>query len=365
MRKKIGLLACLTTIAIMSTGITTIASTPIGVLVNSKAISFDVEPNMVDDRVLVPVRGVFEALGCEVGWDNENRKVIIVQKKEVDGVEVESVISLFIDKPELYKDDVVMAEMDVPAKIYEDRTFVPVRAISEMLDADVDWDNDNRNVIIITPEYKAAIENADKEDFYKILVRQGELVLMEAVCNVTNGYFFSDELNEIIKEKLRGYSKEWITDNQVLSQESYKESPEKFETFTFTGDFAPTQDDRGYLSMVFTGVSKHNGQENTMTKSVTFDNTTYEEKTIKDIIPDLTDEEWEDFYIKSFMGIVNQASSYFYGNTEELLRSNLDNIGFYLTPDEVVFYMPRGIIGKDTLGDISFGVPFSYKPLEH
>jgi hypothetical protein len=39
-------------------------------------------------------------------------------------------------------------EIDVPAMITDDRTFVPVRAVSESFGCDVDWDGETKTVII-------------------------------------------------------------------------------------------------------------------------------------------------------------------------------------------------------------------------
>ncbi|MCL2838318.1 MAG: copper amine oxidase N-terminal domain-containing protein [Oscillospiraceae bacterium] len=43
-----------------------------------------------------------------------------------------------------------IAGMDVPAQIINDRTFVPLRFISEFFGATVEWDEDTQTVIITT-----------------------------------------------------------------------------------------------------------------------------------------------------------------------------------------------------------------------
>lgn len=50
---------------------------PIKLIVNDKIISPDVTPQIINDRVMVPVRWVAEALGATVEWDEENRTVSI------------------------------------------------------------------------------------------------------------------------------------------------------------------------------------------------------------------------------------------------------------------------------------------------
>ena len=48
------------------------AEEQISVLLDGRSVAFDVLPAMINDRTMVPVRAIFEALGAEVDWDDEN-----------------------------------------------------------------------------------------------------------------------------------------------------------------------------------------------------------------------------------------------------------------------------------------------------
>lgn len=111
----------------------------ISVSVNKKILAFDQPPVIIDDRTLVPLRAIFEALGAVVEWDPSTRTV-----KAERG---DTKISLVIDTNIIKKNDTDI-EIDVPAKIINDRTMVPVRSISESLGASVDWDPVVRMVMI-------------------------------------------------------------------------------------------------------------------------------------------------------------------------------------------------------------------------
>ena len=87
-------------------------------------------PQNINGRVYVPLRVVSEGLGHSVSWDNATRTVIASR----NGVD----IRLTIGQNILYKNGQAIA-LDVPAKIMNDRTMVPVRAIAEAFSADVDW----------------------------------------------------------------------------------------------------------------------------------------------------------------------------------------------------------------------------------
>ncbi|MBQ7039127.1 MAG: leucine-rich repeat protein [Clostridia bacterium] len=113
----------------------------IKVLVDGVRVSFDQHPVIVNDRTLVPLRAIFEALGAEVGWDHES--MTATAKK--DGTE----ISVTIGSEVLIRNGTETA-LDSPAIIVNSRTMVPVRAISEAFGNQVSWNADEREVIIST-----------------------------------------------------------------------------------------------------------------------------------------------------------------------------------------------------------------------
>jgi hypothetical protein len=51
----------------------------IRIVVNGNEVSSDVPPQIVDGRVLVPLRTVAEALGAQVNWDAASQSVIVTQ----------------------------------------------------------------------------------------------------------------------------------------------------------------------------------------------------------------------------------------------------------------------------------------------
>ena len=111
----------------------------ISVLVNNTPATFDQPPIIEDGRTLVPLRAIFSALGAEVNWDADTRTVTAFKNN--------TQISLTIDSDKLYVNGAVIT-LDVPAKIVNDRTLVPVRAVSEGLNCSVAWDGASRTVYI-------------------------------------------------------------------------------------------------------------------------------------------------------------------------------------------------------------------------
>lgn len=113
----------------------------VSVLVNGESLSFDAPAQIVQDRVLVPMRAIFEKLGARISWDGDTQ-TITADKGGTN-------ISLTIGK-ETASVNYNRVPLDVPAMITNDRTLVPLRFISESLGASVDWDAANSQVRITT-----------------------------------------------------------------------------------------------------------------------------------------------------------------------------------------------------------------------
>lgn len=114
----------------------------ITVNLDGNPIAFDVPPQLIDSRTMVPLRKIFEALGAEVSWDDATQTASAVK----DG----TTIKITVDDKTLYKNDQAIV-LDVPAKLVDDaRVLVPVRAISESLDVLVGWDDPTSTVSLTT-----------------------------------------------------------------------------------------------------------------------------------------------------------------------------------------------------------------------
>ncbi len=109
------------------------------VRVDDKILTFDQTHVIVNVRTLVPLRAIFEALGAAVEWDPTTRTVSATR----DDIH----LSLVVDTNIINKNGTDI-KIDVPAQIIGDRTMVPVRAISESLNASVNWDKATRMVLI-------------------------------------------------------------------------------------------------------------------------------------------------------------------------------------------------------------------------
>jgi len=102
------------------------------ILDNGKTMVNDVAPVIVGDRTLVPIRVVTELLGGTADWNDDTRTVTL----NIDG----KVLSMTIGRE--------IPGFGTSAVIMNDRTYVPVRYVMEMLGANVEWIGATRQIII-------------------------------------------------------------------------------------------------------------------------------------------------------------------------------------------------------------------------
>ncbi len=122
------------------------------VLLDGREIEFDVPPQIINDRTLVPMRAIFEALGADVSWDGD--------RKSITAVKDDITIKMAIGSEEMYIGSSYIT-LDAPPQIIDDRTLVPARAVAESFDCDVLWEDDTRSVIISSHKSDISDDTSD------------------------------------------------------------------------------------------------------------------------------------------------------------------------------------------------------------
>lgn len=109
----------------------------VNVVLNGMPISFDVPAQTINDRTMVPMRAIFEAIGAEVDWDDESQTAY--------GYKTGINIHIQVDSNVMLKNfnDILL---DTPAQLIDGRVLVPVRAVSESFGINVDWDEASKTV---------------------------------------------------------------------------------------------------------------------------------------------------------------------------------------------------------------------------
>lgn len=126
------------------------AENKIKVMLDGQELAFDVPPQLIDNRTMVPMRKIFESMGASVGWDGDTQTATATKG------DITVIMQINNNVINVSGNDVVL---DVPPQLVDSRTLVPVRAVAESLNAKVNWDGETATVII---KYKT-LQNEDTD----------------------------------------------------------------------------------------------------------------------------------------------------------------------------------------------------------
>ncbi len=115
------------------------AAGDVRLVVDGRQLEASPPPKIRDGRTLIPVRLVSEALGASVDWNDEARTVDIAKGDRS--------VKMWIDN-RLVNYKTSFGICDVPPQIYDSRTFVPLRLVSNALGVSVTWDAADRTVYV-------------------------------------------------------------------------------------------------------------------------------------------------------------------------------------------------------------------------
>jgi hypothetical protein len=116
-------------------------SSEITVTIDGRPIYFDVAPQKINNRVMVPLRALFESLGAKVDWEESTQTIT--------GIKGSTVVTLRLNDTKAEVDEKVVS-LDVAATQVNGRTLVPARFVAESFGAGVEWDESRNQVIIRT-----------------------------------------------------------------------------------------------------------------------------------------------------------------------------------------------------------------------
>ena len=198
----------------------------ISVYINGIKTDFeqDALPFIDSGRTLVPFRAVAEGLGADVAWDGKAQKVTV--KKG------ERVVELTIGSNAVYVNGITV-ELDVPAKIVNGRTVIPLRFIGQSLDSTVEWIPEGR-IIVISSNSDHNRPMIDDTDF-SVKYNDGSIKLGDWDDKINIKEIFGEPLSEKTEQlgpnadTFNGsYAKEMKFDGLVLRLDSPKDNGKTF-----------------------------------------------------------------------------------------------------------------------------------------
>jgi uncharacterized protein YkwD len=115
----------------------------VSIFINGQQLISDDPVTIISDRVFIPLRAVTEAFGASVAWEESTQMITITYKASTVRLTIGSTQAQLILTGETRS-----LLFDTAPVLINDRTYVPLRAISEAFGADVGWDGNTRTVNI-------------------------------------------------------------------------------------------------------------------------------------------------------------------------------------------------------------------------
>ena len=165
MKKKIAILLSCVCIAFPAL---TYAQSNIQVKLDGNYVKFSgQEPTVVNNRTMVPLRGIFENLGYSIEWDADTKTATL--KKDNKSISIQTGADSFSVNG-------VGKKLDVSGQILNCSLIVPLRAIWEAAGLSVVWDSNSKTVVMTNIAQVTNISTDSKEDIKKYLDSYSQIV---------------------------------------------------------------------------------------------------------------------------------------------------------------------------------------------
>ncbi|ALS27829.1 cell wall hydrolase/autolysin [Paenibacillus sp. 32O-W] len=137
MKKFVPFLFFLSFLSVLFIGVGQAAADAPKLYLNGKPLESDVEPAVVNQTTLVPIRVIAEGLGFDVIWQKESKKVIVHNGE----TRIEFTLD---DRTALVNGEA--KTLLAPATAIKNRTMIPLRFVGENMGLDVYWDQKTKTV---------------------------------------------------------------------------------------------------------------------------------------------------------------------------------------------------------------------------
>lgn len=122
----------------------TLQGQPYTVYVDDQPVSFgDVQPQIIDGRMMIPLRGLFEQFGADIDFRSNTVTMFIGDRVITAGIGEEKLVILDAKKKRRRT-----IQMDVSPMIVDGRTMIPLRAVSESIGKHITWAGNVQSVFI-------------------------------------------------------------------------------------------------------------------------------------------------------------------------------------------------------------------------
>ena len=162
----------------------------ISVYLDAAKIEFDVKPQIINGRTMVPIRAIFEKMGAVVEWDGNTSSAICTKG--------DTVVKMTVNSMDMYINN-QLTKMDISPVVIDGRTLAPARYVAEAFGADVQWSQKNNSVVICSKDVYAYADYPDIPDLgrcYNIsmlseTVQDGFKVFSYVYSDMSNDDYYS------------------------------------------------------------------------------------------------------------------------------------------------------------------------------
>ncbi len=137
-------------LSLISCSVLLYASNTIKININGVPVNFNsVQPQLVNNTTYVPVRGVFENMNYQIKWNQETKCATL--SNGTTEIVVDTVMSTVTGSKEKILTNKIL--------VLNNTTMMPLRELSELLEAEVLWDQNTKVIDIRTTSSTSVEEN--------------------------------------------------------------------------------------------------------------------------------------------------------------------------------------------------------------
>ncbi|MDO9533788.1 MAG: stalk domain-containing protein [Bacillota bacterium] len=136
------------------------AQNEIRIFLNGQEIFMDTAPVIEAGRTLVPARFVLEAMGAVVEWNDSTSTVFVKMDEKTIELPIGNRTVRINGSP---------LRLDVPARLIGNRTFIPLRFVTENLGAEVYWDAVGRTIYLQLLSLEEVLIRQEYSPYYRDL----------------------------------------------------------------------------------------------------------------------------------------------------------------------------------------------------
>ena len=173
---------------------------------------------------------------------------------------------------------------------------------------------------------------------------------------LTSNSTAANKINKNVYDQISQKASVMTVQMETAAKAAYTKNPASFQPYYYMGTYQAKGEGSDFASVVLEERTFMGGTETKTLSADTYNMKNGNDAVLTDIVTD-SKKELETLMEKGFSALIDQNPDAFYSDAKDRLDKNLDEVGFYLDKNAVVFYLNSGIIAPESAGVIAFSVP--------